>query len=118
MPTQPKRTRTVQTSFRLTQEEKQRWDDACAASGLTQQQLLMRLLDGHLVVVPSLKDTLIELHYQGINLNQVVKKVHQCAPNVEGELRDTARKCQTVYTGLERYLNQIYEVEEKQRCQL
>ncbi|MCQ5130609.1 hypothetical protein NE562_13130 [Butyricicoccus faecihominis] len=84
--TQPKRVRSEQLAFRLTPEEKARWDAVCARSGISNAALLMRLIDGNRIIVLDLQAVLGELRRQGNNLNQAVRHMHQCSSGTEREL--------------------------------
>ena len=93
----PNRTRKRQISFRCTYAEEEAIDRKVQESGMSKTDYLIRTLSEHEIkVYPGLREVLVELKRQGINLNQALRYAHN-DKNKLPELRATIRNCNTFY---------------------
>ena len=102
-----KRTRSHQVSFRLSDKEYALLQEKLAASQLSLTKFFIETISkGKVIVINDFVPLLSELKRQGINLNQVVRRVNQFSPVSEQDILVTLQQCQNTY-------RRLYELSEQ-----
>ena len=96
-----------QVTFRLTDEEISSLKKKISASGITQQEYLRRAALGkNITNTEGLKALLPEMKKQGVNLNQVAKKLNERGyVDYESTLSSTLKEVQETWQSLKQYLH-------------
>ena len=96
-----KRTRSHQVSFRLSDKEYALLQKKLTASGLSMTEFFIKLIrEKKINIISDFLPLLGELKRQGVNLNQLVRRVNQFSPVAEKEILTTLQECQTTYRKL------------------
>ena len=96
-----KRTRSNQVSFRLSDKEYALLQRKLAASGMSLTEFFIETIRGkEIIIISDFLPLLGELKRQGVNLNQLVRKVNQFSPVSEQEILITLQECQDTYRKL------------------
>ena len=96
-----KRTRSHQVSFRLSDKEYALLQGKLAASGKSLTEFFIETISkGKVIVINDFVPLLSELKRQGVNLNQLVRRVNQFSPVSEQEILVTLQQCQNTYRRL------------------
>ena len=107
MSNQPNRTRKRQVSFRCTATEEEVIDRKVQESGMSKTDYLIRTLSEHEIkVYPGLREILVELKRQGVNLNQALRYAHNDKSKLP-ELREAIRNCNAFYSQCLRFCDEI-----------
>ena len=102
-----KRTRSHQVSFRLSDKEYDLLQSKLAASGLSLTEFFIETIRGkEIIIISDFLPLLGELKRQGVNLNQLVRKVNQFSLVAEQEILNTLQQCQNTY-------RRLYELSEQ-----
>ena len=102
-----KRTRSHQVSFRLNDKEYAMLQRKHAASGKSLTEFFIETISkGKVIVINDFVPLLSELKRQGVNLNQLVRRVNQFSPVSEQEILVTLQQCQNTY-------RRLYELSEQ-----
>ena len=96
-----KRTRSHQVSFRLSDKEYALLQTKLAASEMSLTEFFIETIRGkEIIIISDFLPLLGELKRQGVNLNQLVRRVNQFSPVTEKEILTTLQECQTTYRKL------------------
>ena len=96
-----KRTRSHQVSFRLSDKEYALLQRKLAASGMSLTEFFIESIRRKkIIIISDFLPLLGELKRQGVNLNQLVRRVNQFSPVAEKEIKTTLQECQTLYRKL------------------
>ena len=96
-----KRTRSHQVSFRLSDKEYDLLQSKLAASGLSLTEFFIETIRGkEIIIISDFLPLLGELKRQGVNLNQLARRVNQFSPVSEQEILITLQECQDTYRKL------------------
>lgn len=97
----------VQVNFRISESEKRELDEKVKRSRLSQKEYLLRsALEKEIIDMEPLKDLLLEMKRQGVNLNQVAKKLNaQGYVDYNHELKDVLKEVETAWQSLRQYLH-------------
>ena len=96
-----KRTRSHQVSFRLSDKEYALLQRKLAASGLSLTEFFIETISkGKVIVISDYIPLLSELKRQGVNLNQLTRRINQFSPTTEQEIITTLQQCQNSYRKL------------------
>ena len=96
-----KRTRPPQVSFRLSDKEYALLQRKLAASGLSRTEFFIETINkGQVIVISDFVPLLSELKRQGVNLNQLTRRINQFSPTTEQEIMTTLLQCQNSYRKL------------------
>ena len=88
-------------SFRLSDKEYALLQKKLAASRLSLTEFFIETIRGkEIIIISDFLPLLGELKRQGVNLNQLVRKVNQFSPVTEKEILTTLQACQTTYRKL------------------
>ena len=102
-----KRIRSHQVSFRLNDKEYALLQRKHAASGKSLTEFFIETISkGKLIVINDFIPLLSELKRQGVNLNQLTRRINQFSPMTEQELLTTLQQCQNTY-------RRLYELSKK-----
>ena len=102
-----KRTRSHQVSFRLSEKEYALLQRKLAASGKSLTEFFVETISkGKIIVINDFIPLLSELKRQGVNLNQLTRRINQFSPMTEQEIMTTLQQCQIIY-------RQLYELSEQ-----
>ena len=102
-----KRTRSHQVSFRLNDKEYALLQGKLAASGKSLTEFFIETISkGKVIVINDFVPLLSEMKRQGVNLNQLVRRVNQFSPVSEQEILVTLQQCQNTY-------RRLYELSEQ-----
>ena len=102
-----KRTRSNQVSFRLSDKEYALLQKKLAASGMSVTDFFVETIRGkEIIIISDYLPLLGELKRQGVNLNQLVRKVNQFSLVAEQEILNTLQQCQNTY-------RRLYELSEQ-----
>ena len=103
-----KRTRSHQVSFRLSDKEYALLQRKLAASQLSLTEFFIETISKGkvIIIISDFLPLLGELKRQGVNLNQLVRKVNQFSPVAEQEILNTLQQCQNTY-------RRLYELSEQ-----
>ena len=102
-----KRTRSHQVSFRLNDKEYALLQRNLAASGKSLTEFFIETISkGKVIVISDYVPLLSELKRQGVNLNQLARRVNQFSPVSEREILITLQECQDTY-------RRLYELSEQ-----
>ena len=102
-----KRTRSHQVSFRLSDKEYALLQRKLAASGLSLTEFFIETISkGKVIVINDFIPLLLELKRQGVNLNQLTRRINQFSPTSEREIITTLQQCQNTY-------RRLYELSEQ-----
>ena len=94
-------------SFRLNDKEYALLQRKLVASGKSLTEFFIETISkGKVIVINDFLPLLGELKRQGINLNQLTRRINQFSPTTEREIMTTLQQCQNTY-------RQIYELSEK-----
>lgn len=98
--------RTNQVTFRLSDEELAQMKELLLQSGCNQQEFLRRMaLNMEITNTDGIKELLPEMKKQGVNLNQIAKKLNQRGyVDYDKELELTLREVREVWQSLRQYL--------------
>ena len=95
------RVRSHQVSFRLSDKEYALLQKKLTASGLSLTEFFIETIRGkEIIIISDFLPLLGELKRQGVNLNQIVRRVNQFSPVAEKEILTTLQECQTTYRKL------------------
>ena len=95
------RTRSNQVSFRLSDKEYALLQEKLAASGLSLTEFFIKTISkGKVIIISDFLPLFGELKRQGVNLNQLVRRVNQFSPVSEREILITLQECQDTYRRL------------------
>ncbi len=96
-----KRTRSHQVSFRLSDKEYALLQRKFAASGMSLTEFFIETISkGKVIVINDFIPLLSELKRQGVNLNQLTRRINQFSPTTEQEIMNTLQQCQNTYRRL------------------
>ena len=96
-----KRTRSHQVSFRLNDKEYALLQRKLAASGKSLTEFFIETISkGKVIVISDYIPLLSELKRQGVNLNQLTRRINQFSPTTEREIMSTLQQCQNSYRKL------------------
>ena len=96
-----KRTRSHKVSFRLNDKEYALLQGKLAASGLSLTEFFIETISkGKVIVISDFVSLLSELKRQGVNLNQLTRRINQFSPTTEQEIMNTLQQCQNTYRRL------------------
>ena len=102
-----KRTRSHQVSFRLNDIEYALLQSKFAASGKSLTEFFIETISkGKVIVINDFIPLLSELKRQGVNLNQLTRRINQFSPMTEQEIITTLQQCQNTY-------RRLYELSEQ-----
>ena len=102
-----KRTRSNQVSFRLSDKEYALLQEKLAASGLSLTEFFIETIRGkEIIIISDFLPLLGELKRQGVNLNQIARRMNQFSAVSEQEILATLQQCQNTY-------RQLYELSER-----
>ena len=102
-----KRTRSHQVSFRLSDKEYALLQRKLAASGMSLTEFFIETISkGKVIVINDFIPLLSELKRQGVNLNQLTRRINQFSPTSEREIITTLQQCQNTY-------RRLYELSEQ-----
>ena len=102
-----KRTRSHQVSFRLSDKEYALLQRKLAASGKSLTEFFIETISkGKIIVINDFIPLLSELKRQGVNLNQLTRRINQFSPTTEQEIMNTLQQCQNTY-------RRLYELSKK-----
>ena len=102
-----KRIRSHQVSFRLSDKEYALLQRKLAASGLSLTEFFIETISkGKLIVINDFIPLLSELKRQGVNLNQLTRRINQFSQTSEREIMTTLLQCQNTY-------RRLYELSEQ-----
>ena len=94
-------------SFRLNDKEYALLQRKLAASGKSLTKFFIETISkGKVIVINDFVPLLSELKRQGVNLNQLVRRVNQFSPVSEQEILVTLQQCQNTY-------RRLYELSEQ-----
>ena len=95
------RNRAHQVSFRLTDKEYAQLQRKLAVSRLSLTEFFIEIISkGKVIVIDDFVPLLSELKQQGVNLNQLTRRVNQFSPTTEREILTTLQQCQNIYQRL------------------
>ena len=96
-----KRTRSHQVSFRLNDKEYAMLQRKHAASGKSLTEFFIETISkGKVIVINDFIPLLSELKRQGVNLNQLTRRINQFSTTTEQEIMTTLLQCQNSYRKL------------------
>ena len=100
-------TRPNQVTFRLSDEEISSLKKKISSSGISQQEYLRRAALGkNIINTDGIKEILPEMKRQGVNLNQVAKKLNERGyVDYESTLSSTLKEVQETWQSLKQYLH-------------
>ena len=102
-----KRKRSHQVSFRLSDKEYALLQRKLAASGKSLTEFFIETISkGKVIVINDFIPLLGELKRQGVNLNQLMRRINQFSPTTEQEIITTLQQCQNTY-------RRLYELSEQ-----
>ena len=102
-----KRTRSHQVSFRLSDKEYALLQKKLAASGLSLTGFFIETIRGKkIIIISDFLPLLGELKRQGVNLNQIARRLNQFSAVSEQEILVTLQQCQNTY-------RQLYELSDQ-----
>ena len=102
-----KRTRSHQVSFRLSDKEYTLLQEKLAASHLSLTKFFIETIRGkEIIIISDFLPLLGELKRQGVNLNQLTRRINQFSPTTEREIMTTLQQCQNTY-------RRLYELSEQ-----
>ena len=102
-----KRTRSHQVSFRLSDKEYALLQRKLAASGMSLTEFFIETISkGKVIVISDFVPLLSELKRQGVNLNQLTRRINQFSPTTEREIITALQECQNTY-------RRLYELSEQ-----
>lgn len=98
--------RTHQVTFRLSDEELALLKDKITSSGINQQEYLRRVaLNKKIINMDGLKEIFPEMKRQGVNLNQIAKKLNERQfVDYDQELGSTLKEVKETWQSLRRFL--------------
>ena len=102
-----KRTRSHQVSFRLNDKEYALLQRKLATSGKSLTEFFIETIRGkEIIIISDFLPLLGELKRQGVNLNQLVRRVNQFSSVSDQEILVTLQQCQNTY-------RRLYELSKK-----
>ena len=88
-------------SFRLSDKEYALLQRKLAASGLSLTEFFIETISkGKVIVISDFVPLLSELKRQGVNLNQLTRRINQFSPTTEREIITALQECQNTYRKL------------------
>ena len=94
-------------SFRLNDKEYALLRRKLASSGMSLTEFFIETISkGKVIVISDFVPLLSELKRQGINLNQLTRRINQFSPTTEREIMTTLQQCQNTY-------RRLYELSEQ-----
>ena len=88
-------------SFRLNDKEYALLQRKLAASGLSLTEFFIETIrKGKVIVINDFIPLLSELKRQGVNLNQLTRRINQFSPTTEREIITALQECQNTYRKL------------------
>ena len=94
-------------SFRLSDKEYALLQRKLAASGKSLTEFFIETISkGKVIVISDFVPLLSELKRQGVNLNQLTRRINQFSPTTEREIMNTLQQCQNTY-------RKLYELSEQ-----
>lgn len=105
-----KRSRDIQVKFRLSEEEAEQLRKKIEASGMSQQEYLLKsALNQNVTNTDGLKELSYELKKIGVNLNQIAKKCNEddiLSVKVFIDVKRIREELSTIWQSLRRYLQE------------
>ena len=96
-----KRTRSHQVSFRLNDKEFALLQGKLTASGMSLTEFFIETIrEKKIIIISDFLPLLGELKRQGVNLNQLMRRINQFSPTTEQEIITTLQQCQNTYRRL------------------
>ena len=96
-----KRTRSHQVSFRLNDKEFALLQGKLTSSGKSLTEFFVETISkGKVIVISDFIPLLSELKRQGVNLNQLTRRINQFSTTTEQEIITTLQQCQNTYRRL------------------
>ena len=94
-------------SFRLDDKEYALLQRKLATSGKSLTEFFIETISkGKVIVINDFIPLLLELKRQGVNLNQLTRRINQFSPMTEQEIITTLQQCQNTY-------RRLYELSEQ-----
>ena len=111
---QPRRKRSVQLNFRVSEEELAAIESKMERLGILNREAYLRkmALDGYAVRLdlPELKELLSLLRRHSSNLNQLVRRVNATGRVYEADLADIAKRQEQLWESVREVLNQLASI--------
>ena len=102
-----KRNRARQVSFRLSDKEYALLQKTLSASQLSLTEFFIEAIrEKKIIIINDFLPLLGELKRQGVNLNQLMRRINQFSPTTEQEIITTLQQCQNTY-------RRLYELSEQ-----
>ena len=96
-----KRIRSHQVSFRLNDKEYALLQRKLATSGKSLTEFFIETISkGKVIIISDFIPLLSELKRQGVNLNQLTRRINQFSPTTEREIITALQECQNTYRKL------------------
>ncbi len=93
-----KRKRSHQISFRLSDEEYQKFQYKLSHSDMTQTEFFIHAINGQKIrIIKAYIPLLAELKRQGTNLNQLTHRINEYSPVTQQEINNTLQDCRACY---------------------
>ena len=112
--TPPRRKRSVQLNFRVSEEELAAIEGKMEQLGIFNREAYLRkmALDGYAVRLdlPELKELLSLLRRHSSNLNQLVRRVNTTGRVYEADLADIAKRQEQLWESVREVLNQLASI--------
>ena len=112
--TPPRRKRSVQLNFRVSEEELAAIESKMEQLGIFNREAYLRkmALDGYAVRLdlPELKELLTLLRRHSNNLNQLVRRVNATGRVYEADLADIAKRQEQLWESVREVLNRLAEI--------
>ena len=112
--TPPRRKRSVQLNFRVSEEELAAIESKMEQLGIFNREAYLRkmALDGYAVRLdlPELKELLSLLRRHSNNLNQLVRRVNATGRVYEADLADIAKRQEQLWESVREVLNRLAEI--------
>ena len=112
--TPPRRKRSVQLNFRVSEEELAAIEGKMEQLGILNREAYLRkmALDGYAVRLdlPELKELLSLLRRHSSNLNQLVRRVNTTGRVYEADLADIAKRQEQLWESVREVLNQLASI--------
>ena len=112
--TPPRRKRSIQLNFRVSEEELAAIESKMEQLGIFNREAYLRkmALDGYAVRLdlPELKELLSLLRRHSSNLNQLVRRVNTTGRVYEADLADIAKRQEQLWESVREVLNQLASI--------
>lgn len=112
--TPPRRKRSVQLNFRVSEEELAAIEGKMEQLGIFNREAYLRkmALDGYVVKLdlPELKEIVSLLRRSSANLNQLTRRVHQTGRIYNTDLEDISQRQETLWTVMRDILTQLSRI--------